>query len=77
MPGVISTIRTVRNVTNQTLTYTVSTQSSAGTSISVRPSRFALPPGNERNLDITISAPSAPQGQYFGRINLDQARRPA
>ena len=72
MPGVISTIRRVRNVTNQTLTYTVSTQSSAGTSISVRPSRFALPPGNERNLDITISAPSAPQGQYFGRINLDR-----
>jgi subtilisin family serine protease len=72
MPGVISTIRRVRNITNQTLTYTVSTQSSPGTSISVRPSRFALPPGDERNLDITISAPSAPQGQYFGRINLDR-----
>jgi subtilisin family serine protease len=72
MPGVISTVRRVRNVTNQTLTYTVGTQSPAGTSISVRPSRFALPPGNERNLDITISAPSAPEGQYFGRINLDR-----
>jgi subtilisin family serine protease len=73
MPGVISTTRRVRNVTNQTLTYTVGTQSPAGTSISVRPSRFALPPGNERNLDITISAPSAPQGQYFGRIDLDRS----
>jgi subtilisin family serine protease len=72
MPGVISTTRTARNVTDQTLTYTVSTQSPAGTSISVRPSRFALPPGGQVTFDITISAPSVPQGQYFGRINLDR-----
>jgi subtilisin family serine protease len=76
MPGVISTTRTARNVTNSTLTYTVSTQSSAGTSISVRPSRFALPPGQQVTLDITISAPSAPEGQYFGRINLDRRDSP-
>ena len=72
MPGVISTTRTARNVTDQTLTYTVGTQSPAGTSISVRPSRFALPPGGQVTFDITISAPSVPQGQYFGRINLDR-----
>jgi subtilisin family serine protease len=72
MPGVISTVRRVRNVTDQTLTYTVSTQSPSGTSISVRPRRFALPPGRQVTLDITISAPSAPQGQYFGRIDLDR-----
>jgi subtilisin family serine protease len=76
MPGVISTTRRARNVTNTTLTYTASTQSPAGTSISVRPSRFALPPGQQVTLDITISAPSAPQGQYFGRINLDQRDGP-
>ena len=56
MPGVISTIRKATNVTNQTLTYTVSTRSSPGTSISVRPSRFALPPGN----DSTSTSPSPP-----------------
>jgi hypothetical protein len=38
----------------------------------VRPSRFSLPPGQQVTLDITISAPSASQGQYFGRINLDR-----
>jgi subtilisin family serine protease len=76
MPGVISTTRRARNVTNQTLTYEVGTQSPAGTSISVRPSRFALPPGAEVTLEITISAPSAPQGQYFGRIDLDQRGGP-
>jgi hypothetical protein len=32
MPGVISTVRRVRNVTDQTLTYTVGTQAPAGTS---------------------------------------------
>jgi Fibronectin type-III domain len=76
MPGVISTTRTARNVTGQTLTYTVGTQSPAGTSISVRPSRFALPPGQQVTLDITISAPSVPQGQYFGRIHLDRRDSP-
>jgi subtilisin family serine protease len=76
MPGVISTTRTARNVTNQTLNYTVGTQSPVGTSISVRPSRFSLPPGQQVTLDITISAPSVPQGQYFGRINLDRRDSP-
>jgi subtilisin family serine protease len=72
MPGVISTTRTARNVTNKSLTYRVRTQSPAGTSISVRPSLFALPPGQQVTLDITLSAPSAPEGQYFGRIDLDR-----
>jgi subtilisin family serine protease len=76
MPGVISTTRTARNVTDQTLTYSVGTQSPAGTSISVRPSRFALPPGRQVTLDITISAPAVAEGQYFGRIDLDQRGGP-
>jgi subtilisin family serine protease len=76
MPGVISTARTARNVTNRTLTYSVGTESPSGTSISVRPSRFALEPGEQAILDITISAPSVPQGQYFGRINLDRRDSP-
>ena len=76
MPGVISTTRTARNVTNKNLTYRVRTQSPAGTSISVRPSLFALPPGGQVALGITISAPSAPEGQHFGRIDLDQRDGP-
>jgi subtilisin family serine protease len=76
MPGVISTTRVAKNVTNQTLNYSVGTQAPAGTSISVRPSRFSLPPGQRVTLNITISAPSVPQGQYFGRINLDRRNSP-
>jgi subtilisin family serine protease len=76
MPGVISTSRRARNVTNSTLNYSVGTESPAGTSISVRPSRFSLPPGQQITLAITISAPSVPEGQYFGRINLDRRNSP-
>jgi subtilisin family serine protease len=72
MPGIITTTRTARNVANSTLNYSVTTESSAGTSISVSPSRFSLPPDQQITLDITISAPSVPQGQYFGQINLDR-----
>ena len=80
MPGVITTTRTARNVTNQTLTFKVSTQSPAGTSISVRPSRFAVPPGRERHARHHHLGSLGTAGQYFGRINLDQqngAARPA
>ena len=73
MPGAITTERTAVNVTGNVLTYHVTTQSAAGTSISVSPSTFTLAPGNQVTLEITISAPSAPQGQYFGRIDLNNA----
>ena len=73
MPGAIVTERTAMNVTGSVLTYHVTTQSPAGTSISVSPSTFTLPPGNQITLEIVISAPSVPQGQYFGRIDLNNA----
>jgi subtilisin family serine protease len=76
MPGVISTTRTAKNVTNRILTYIASAQSSAGTSISVSPSVFVLGPGRERTLNIRISAPAVAEGQYFGRINLNQVGGP-
>ncbi|MGH3035633.1 MAG: S8 family serine peptidase [Gaiellaceae bacterium] len=72
MPGVVSTTRTATNVTGQTLVFRVETQSPAATSISVSPKTFPLQPGQRVTLDITISAPSAPEGQYFGRIDLRQ-----
>jgi subtilisin family serine protease len=76
MPGVISTTRTARNVSDRILTYTASAQSPAGTSISVSPRLFVLGPGRQVTLDIRISAPAAPEGQYFGRINLNQVAGP-
>jgi subtilisin family serine protease len=76
MPGVISTTRTAKNVTNRILTYGVSTQSPAGSSISVSPGLFVLRPGHQITLNITISAPAIATGQYFGRINLNQIGGP-
>jgi subtilisin family serine protease len=76
MPGVISTTRTARNVSDRILTYTASAQSPAGTSISVSPRLFVLGPGRQVTLDIRISAPAVPEGQYFGRINLNQVAGP-
>lgn len=73
MPGVISTTRTAKNVSNSRLAYKTDTQSPAGTSISVTPHNFTLDPGQQVTLNITISAPGVAQGQYFGRIDLNQS----
>jgi Subtilase family/Fibronectin type-III domain/PA domain len=76
MPGVISTTRTFTNVTNRMAVYRTSAQSSPGTSISVSPKTIPLKAGAQATIDITISAPAAPQGQYFGRIDLEQLNGP-
>jgi subtilisin family serine protease len=76
MPGVISTTRTARNVSNRILAYHVDTRSPAGTSITVSPSVFVLGPGRQVTLNIRISAPGAAEGQYFGRIDLNQVAGP-
>jgi subtilisin family serine protease len=72
MPGQISTSRVARNVTGQTLRYTVTTDAPAGTEITVTPSSFTLAAGARVRLRIRISAPNAAPGQYFGRIDLDR-----
>jgi hypothetical protein len=72
MPGVITTTRTARNVTNRTLIFTASAQDPAGASITVSPALFSVRPGASVDLRIRISAPALAPGQYFGRINLNQ-----
>jgi subtilisin family serine protease len=76
MPGVISTTRTAKNVSDKTVVYRTSAQSPAGTTISVSPRTFDLDPGQQATLQITISAPAVAQGQYFGRIDLNQLNGP-
>jgi hypothetical protein len=71
MPGVLTTTRRARNVTDRNLTYRVTTSAPSGVSISVSPAVFTLMPGQQVNLNITISAPTVADGQYFGRIDLD------
>ena len=76
MPGEIRTTRTARNVTNRNLVYAVDAEAPAGASISVRPRVFSVRPGREVTLTIAISAPAVPNGQYFGRIDLEQVAGP-
>jgi subtilisin family serine protease len=72
MPGEVTTTRTATNVTGQTLIFRTSTVSSPGTTIDVHPKTLRVPAGGQATLEITISAPEAPEGQYFGRIDLRQ-----
>ncbi|MEV0284515.1 S8 family serine peptidase [Kribbella sp. NPDC050820] len=72
MPGVITAERVVKNVTNQTLTFTASGTTVNGASISVLPPAFQVKPGKTQKLTIAITAPALPDGQYFGQVNLKQ-----
>lgn len=69
MPGKITTVRTAKNVTGKSRTYSVRVTSPAKSKITVSPSRFTVRAGKSVNLKITISS-TAPTGQYFGEIKL-------
>jgi subtilisin family serine protease len=73
MPGLITATRTVKNVTNQTLTFTATGTTVSGANITVFPSRFQVKAGKTQKLTIAITAPALPDGQYFGQVNLKQA----
>lgn len=73
MPGLITATRTVKNVTNQALTFTTNGTTVNGAKITVLPPAFQVKPGMTQKLTITITAPDLPDGQYFGQVNLKQA----
>ncbi|TDU83925.1 PA domain-containing protein [Kribbella voronezhensis] len=72
MPGLITATRTVKNVTNQTLTFTGSGTTVSGANITVLPPVFSVKPGKTQKLTIAITAPALADGQYFGQVNLKQ-----
>ncbi|MET7280515.1 S8 family serine peptidase [Kribbella sp. NPDC005582] len=72
MPGLITAERVVKNVTNQTLTFSASGTTVSGANISVLPPVFAVKPGKTQKLTIAITAPAVADGQYFGQVNLKQ-----
>ena len=72
MPGLITAERTVKNVTNQTLTFTATGTTVSGANITVLPPLFQVKPGKTQKLTIAITAPDLPDGQYFGQVNLKQ-----
>ncbi len=72
MPGLITAERTVKNVTNQTLTFTAVGSTVSGANVTVLPPVFQIKPGKTQKLTIAITAPDLPDGQYFGQVNLKQ-----
>jgi subtilisin family serine protease len=72
MPGVITTTRTAKNITNKTLNFKVSTTSPNGSQITVVPNSFSVKAGKTVKLNIAISALGLANGQYFGQIKLTQ-----
>ncbi|MEV6285758.1 S8 family serine peptidase [Kribbella sp. NPDC051770] len=72
MPGLITAERTVKNVTNQTLTFTATGTTVSGANITVLPPVFQVKPGKTQKLTVAITAPDVPDGQYFGQVNLKQ-----
>jgi subtilisin family serine protease len=73
MPGKVTTVRTAKNVTGRTQTYSVRVTSPANSKITVSPSKFTLPRGKSVQLRITIT--SSASGQQFGQIRLDPSAR--
>ncbi|MEU4226714.1 S8 family serine peptidase [Nonomuraea sp. NPDC026600] len=72
MPGIINAKRTVTNTTNKTLTFTASGTTVNGANITVLPARFTVAPGKSAKLNVIITAPDLPDGQYFGQVDLRQ-----
>ena len=70
MPGRLSTVRTAKNVSGVRLKYRAETTAPAGATITVRPKKFTLDPGESVELTITIES-SAPPAQYFGEVRLE------
>jgi subtilisin family serine protease len=73
MPGKVTTVRTAKNVTGRSQTYSVQVTAPAKSTITVSPSRFTVQPGKSVELRITIS--STASGQQFGQIRLDPAAK--
>jgi hypothetical protein len=68
--GVITTKRTLVNVSGEEQPVRVSTESTGGT-IDVSPKNPSLHPGEPTTITITIHGETLPDGQYFGQITLD------
>ncbi len=77
MTGTISTTRTARNVSGADQQLEVEIQAPAGATITVGQDnhKIHIQKGAEKTFSIEISAPTLPNGQYFGRITLDPKQK--
>ncbi len=75
MPGRLTTTRTLTNVTNRDISVRTTTQSPAGSEISVTPRTFGIPRGGSRTVMITITTDGANGQQRFGQIDFRALNR--
>jgi Fibronectin type-III domain len=71
MPGVVTTTRTLKNVTDTNQVLKAEATAPAGASIDVEPGTIVVNPGETAVIRVTINATSLANGQYFGQITLD------
>jgi hypothetical protein len=69
LPGSVTTTRTFTNTSHGTVRYAFDTEAPTGTTITVSPSRIAVPAGQSRSAEITINTTQT-SGTFFGAINL-------
>jgi Fibronectin type-III domain/Subtilase family len=76
LTGTITTTRTAINVSGQNQSLKVSTSAPAGATITVgtNNSPISVMAGQSVTFPITISAPTLPEAQYFGRITLSPTK---
>ena len=77
MTGTISTTRTVRNVSGADQQLEIEIEAPQGATITVGNDnhKIHIQKGAEKTFSIEISAPTLPNGQYFGRITLDPKKK--
>ena len=71
MPGLVTTTRTMKNVTDTNQVLKASATGPSGASIDVQPGTIVVNPGETAEITVTINATSLANGQYFGQITLD------
>ena len=71
MPGLVTTTRTMKNVTDTNQVLKTSATAPSGASIGVEPKTVTVGAGETATIEITIDATALANGQYFGQITLD------
>jgi hypothetical protein len=77
MPGRLVTTRIATNVSGARQRFNAAADAPAGSTITVRPSRFSLNPGESVQLTITIQSTAPIGDQQFGAVRLDATGEPA
>jgi subtilisin family serine protease len=70
VPGRLVTTRVASNTTSGPQQFDVVTEAPEGSTITVRPNRLNVPPGQSREIEITIESDAPIGAQQFGSISL-------